>query len=172
MLFFICFPLFPQLILLERSDPAPRERRASPLRGAHQTICSGAPPQRSLPFCTPVALAQILPEENRSFPDRVARNPRKGRAGSSLSGWPQAPSGVPGSPLSLFPRGLAQVPPQSASGFPLPEKNLKTHGVLAGQDSALQETSHGRRYKNLRIRIRGYRLRHHNSCGTWKIKSR
>ena len=67
-----------------------------------------------------------------ALPKAGARNPRKGRAGSSFSGWPRAPSRVPGSPLSLFPRGRAQVPPQSASGFPLPEKNPKTHGVLAG----------------------------------------
>ena len=34
---------------------------------------------------------------------------------------------------SSFPflRGRSPVPPQSTSGFPLPEKNPKTHGVLA-----------------------------------------
>ena len=115
---------------------------------------------------------QVLPEEKRHSPERVARNPRKGRVGSSLSGWPQAPSGVPGSPLSLFSRGLAPVSPQSTSGFPLPEKNPKTHGVLASQDSVPQGMSHGRPkgFKKLLDRTRGYRFMHHNSCGTRKMK--
>ena len=43
-----------------------------------------------------------------------------------------------GSPPSLFPGGHTPVPPQSTSGFPLPEKNPKTHGVLASQDSVPQ----------------------------------
>ena len=76
-----------------------------------------------------------------------------------------------GSPLSIFSRGRSPVPPQGTSGFPLPEKNPKTHGVLAGQDSVPQGMSQGRAWSidKLRDRTGGYRFRHHYSCGTRKI---
>ena len=75
-----------------------------------------------------------------------------------------------GSPLSLFSRGRSPVPPQRTSGFPLPEKNPKTHGVLAKPKprlcSSRDESRPHLKYENLRERSWGYRFRRHNSCGT------
>ena len=62
-----------------------------------------SPTVESPPFWETVRpSALVLPEEKRTSPERVARNPRKGPAGSSLSGWPQAPSGVPAVLLPFF----------------------------------------------------------------------
>ena len=138
------------------------------LRGAHQIYFLVLPPQRSLPFWGALALAQILPEEKRPSPERVARNPRKGPAGRFSFRMTACTVRSSGSPLSLFPRGRSPVPPQSTNGFPLPEKNPKTHGDLAGQDSVPQRGSQGRAWsiEKLRDRTGGYRFRHHYSCGT------
>ena len=115
--------------------------RVPRLRWAHQNY-----------WCSPAVEASVLgtvgPRANfargkTALPQSGCQKPRKGRAGSSLSGWPQAPSGVP-AVLFLFSRGRSPVLPQSTSGFPLPEKNPKTHGVPAGQDSVPQGGSQGR----------------------------
>ena len=96
------------------------EGRVTLLHRQYQSSCLVLPRSAvSRPGGT-LALVQILPEEKQPSPERVARKPRKGRAGSSLSGWPQVPSGVP-AVLFPFSREALPVPPQSTSGFPLPE---------------------------------------------------
>ena len=94
-----------------------------------------------------LALVQTLPEEKRPSPEQVARNPRKGRAGSSLSGWPQAP--VRSSEQSSFPflERTCTGCPSEYKQFPPTGENPKTHGVLASQDSVPQGTSQGRAWK-------------------------
>ena len=96
---FSCFPSYSWSSGAFSQRPSPVEGEGN-LFCVERTRLSDAPPQRRLPFWGPLALAQILPEEKRHSPERIARNPRKGPAGSSLSGWPQAPSGVP---AVLFP---------------------------------------------------------------------
>ena len=100
--------------------------RAWCLSCGERTRFSGVPQQ-----WRPLTLAQILPEEKRHSPERVLETTqgssryfpfqvdRKHRQEFRQSSFP-------------FPRGRSPVPPQSTSAFPLPEKNLKTHGVLAG----------------------------------------
>ena len=100
-------------------------QRSNPVEGVGRillcvecTRLSGAPPQRSLPFWGPLALAQILPEEKRPSPERVARNHARVEQVSSLSGWPKAPSGVPGSPLSFFLERTYTGSPSEYKRFP------------------------------------------------------
>ena len=166
--FFLSFSTVSPLGHLARAN-YPRGRGGWPFC-VELTRLSGAPAQWSLPFWGPWTLAQILPEEKRHSPERVARNPRKGPAGSSLSGWPQVPSGVPAVLFPFFSRGRSPVLPQSTSGFPLPEKNPKTHGVLASQDSVPQGGSQGRATNKVRDQTGGYRFKHHNSCGTREMR--
>ena len=135
---FFCSLLFPSLSTVgppgafSPSDP-PWKGRVPHLRWAHQIFwCSSAVESSVLGTVGPRA---NFARGKTALPRADARNHARVQQVSSLSGWPQVPSGVPGSPLSLFSRGLAPVPPQNTSGFPLAEKNPQTHGALAGQDS-------------------------------------
>ena len=130
---------------------------------------SGPPPQWSLPFWGALALAQTLPEENRPPQSGlleiharveqvvVFQDDRMHRQEFRQSSFP-------------FSGRTYTSSPSEYNGFPLPEKNLKTHGVLAGQDSVPQGGSQGRAWsiEKHRDRTGGYRFRHHYSCGTWE----
>ena len=105
-----------------------------------------------------------------ALPRAGCQKATKGQASRSLSGWPQAHVRRSDSPLSLFPRGRTPVPPQSASSFPLPEKNSKTHEVLARPRLFPQGSSQGRTYsfakhKKPGIQTRSYWFGHRNTCG-------
>ena len=56
------------------SDPAPLRGRVAPSASSAPGLFSGAPPQRSFPSWGPLTLTQILLEEKRHSPERVARN--------------------------------------------------------------------------------------------------
>ena len=72
---------------------------------------------------------KFCPRKNGTPQSGCARNHARVQQVSSLSGWPQVPSGVTGSPLSLFSRGLAPVPPQTTSGFPFRRKTPRPMGL-------------------------------------------
>ena len=100
----LSFPLFPQVVPSGRFAPATQPRGWG---GEGDSPVTSAPDRSLVPLHSGVSRSgdrwpsrQVLPEEKRHSPERVARKPRKGPAGSSLSGWPQAPSGVP---AVLFP---------------------------------------------------------------------
>ena len=125
------------------SDPAPWKGRETLLWRA-RTRLSGAPPAEESPV-----LGYRRP--SRKFCPRKNGTPRSGllettQRSSRLLSFRLTASTIrsSGSPLSLFSRGHSPVPPQSTSGFPQPEKNPKTHGVLASQDSVPQGRSQGR----------------------------
>ena len=61
----------------------------------HTRLVSGAPPQWSLPFWGPLALAtKFLPEEKRRSPERVARKPTRVKQVVPLQVDRKHPSGV------------------------------------------------------------------------------
>ena len=132
--FAFCFsslasPPFPQVAPLERLCPSPVEGGGWLSCGERTRLLSGTPPQWSLPFGEErMSSRQILPEEKRHFPERVARNPRKGRAGSSLSGWPQAPSGVPAVLLPFFWEDIHQFPLRVQAVSPYRRKTPRPMG--------------------------------------------
>ena len=146
------------------SDPAPWKGRVTLLRRAHQTF-----------WCSRAVESPVLGDRgpSRKFCPRKNGRPHNGllesharvEQVSSLSGWPQAPSGVPAVLFPFF-REDVHGSPSEYKRFPLPEKNPKTHGVLASQDSVPQGGSQGSATKKVRDRTGGYRFRHHNSCGT------
>ena len=82
------------------SDPAPWKGRVTHLRRAHQIYFWYSSAVESSVLGTVGPSRKCCPRKSGTPQERVARNPRKDPAGSSLSGWPQAPSGVP---AVLFP---------------------------------------------------------------------
>ena len=149
--FFNClfFFLFPQLGPLEHLAPAIQLLLR---RRAHQTCFLVLPGRGSSRPGDPFTLGQILPERKRAFPERVAGKPRKGRAGSSLSGWPQAPSGVPAVlfPFSRedfhrFPVRAQAVSPyrrKTLGAWPMGSQLAKTRSLKGGVRAVLGTWKH------------------------------
>ena len=157
----LAFPSFSTVGPLEHLAPS-TQRGLSCVEHTRLSIWY-SPAVESSPFWGPLVLAQILPEEKQPSPERVARNPRKGPAGSHLSGWPQAPSGVPAVLLPFFREDIHQFPLRVQAVPPTGEKppdpwgpSWPRLGPSRGESGPQQN----------RDRTGGYRCRHHNSCGT------
>ena len=128
------------------SDPAPSAASSTP------DLFSGAPPQRKLPSWGPVYPRTNFAGEKTSLPERVAGKPRKGRAGSSLSGWPQAPSGVPTvlfpfsrEDLHRFPVRAQAVSPyrrKTLGAWPMGSQLAKTRSLKGGVRAVLGTWKH------------------------------
>ena len=131
------------------------------------------PPQRRLPFWGALALAQILPEEKQPSPERVARNPprveqvvlfqvdHKHRQEFRQSSFPFLERTFTGSPSEY-----KRFPPTG-------EKPQDPWGPSQAKPRLCSQRDESRRawsIDKLRDRTRGYRFRHHHSCGTriWK----
>ena len=135
------------------SDPAPWKGRVAPSASSAPVFwCS---PQRSLPSWGPLTLGQILPEKKRASQSGLLETTQGSSRYVLFQDDRKHRQEFRAVLFPFFSRGLAPVPPQSTSGFPLPEKNPKTHGVLAGQDSVPQGGSQGRatRMKNSGIEL-------------------
>ena len=140
--------------------------RLTLLRRAHQTFWYSSAVESSV-------LVTVGPRANfargkTTLPRAGARNPRKGRASSSLSGWPQAPSGVPDSPLSFFREDLHRSPSEYKRFPPTGEKPQDPWGPSWPRLGPSRGES---RPQKLRNRTGCYRFGHHNSCGTRNMMS-
>ena len=120
---------------LSPSDLSPWKGRLTLLRRAHQTFwCSRAVESPVLGTVDPRAnFAQGKTAPQSGLLESHARVQQV----VLFQDDPQAPSGV-AAVLFLFSERTLPLLPQSTSGFPLPEKNPKIHGVLASQDSVPQ----------------------------------
>ena len=118
-----------------------------------------------------MALAQILPEENRHSPERMLETTRKGRAGSfsfrMAAGTHQE---FRQSSFPFLERTYTGSPSEYKRFPPTGEKPQDPWGSLAGQDSFPQGMSQGRAWSMNKPRNRtgAYRFRNRNSCGTRK----
>ena len=135
---------------------------------ANQTITSGTPPPaEESPVLGGAGPPGNLPEEKRPPSVRGAGKPPRVKRVIPRQVGRKYHQGVLAVLFPFFREDIHQFPLQSTSGFSLREKNPKTHGAPAGQDSVPQGGSQGRARSSgdVENRIPGYQLRYHNTCG-------